>query len=204
MAFDLGTLTGLALTFFVYSYILYKETVLFKFAEYTFLGVAIGNTLVVATKTIETGCIGKISGGDVLYVVPLILGLMVFSRLTDQWKDLSRWGIAVLIGAGTGLTLAMGAHTRFRTLSACITPLLSAKSATDYLGAVLLVIGAICVIIYFQFTSYWDRPSLNYVRKVGRIFLMVAFGAQFGAVVLTRLSTLTGRLYFIVHALGLA
>jgi len=204
MALEIGSIVALLLTLFVYTYILYKETILFKFAQYTFLGVAIGNTLVVATKTIQTGVISKISQGQYLSIVPLILGLLVFTRLTEKYKDLSRWGIAILLGTTTGLFLVLETHTHFRSLSGLITTIIVAKTPIDYINGIILIFGCVIVIFYFQFTSYGDTPFFNKLRTVSRALLMIGFGAQFGAVLLTRLSTLAARILFVVQTLGLA
>jgi hypothetical protein len=204
MTLEIGPIVGLLLTLFIYSYVVYKETILFKFATFTFLGVSIGNILVVATKTIQTGVLGKISQGEYIYTVPLILGLFVFTRLTEKYKDLSRWGIAILLGSTIGLVIARDTHTHFRSLSGMITQVISANTPLGYLNGIILIFGAIAVILYFQFTSYWDKPFFKQLRNVSRVFLMIGFGAQFGATVLTRLSTLTARILFILQTLGIA
>jgi hypothetical protein len=205
MAWDSGTIVAFVLTLMVYSYVLYKETPLFKFAVYTFLGAAIGNSLIMATTFLKQSTIDQIAAGSYITLIPLILGVLVFSRLTNAYKDLSRWGTAVLVGSGGGVAITAAAHTSYaRNLLSTINPFLTSKDAYTWISNLVLFTAIVTVVFYFQFTSYFDKPAFNYIRRVGRIFLMIAFGAQFGSVVLTRLATLSGRIYFLVQTLGLA
>ena len=201
---NIGELVSLILTFCVLSLVLYKDTPFFKFAVNTFLGLAIANTAVVATNSIRGSVIDKILLGNYLYIIPLILGVLIFTRLSDEYKNLSRVSIALMFGTGTGLGLARTWHSGVsRHLEACITPFLGNPDVFTILSGLVLVIGVISSMMSFQFSNYYNKPYLKKIHRVGRFFIMVSFGAQFGAILLTRLATLSGRIYFIVKTLGL-
>jgi len=204
MAFEIGTLVALAMTLCVYSYVLYKDTPLFDFAVNTFLGLSVGNVAVIATKSIQGNVLSKISAGDYIYIIPTILGLLVFFRLSDKYKNLSRLSIAVMFGTGTGLGLARTWHSGVsRHLAGTISGVLASKDAFSLFNNLIVVIGIITVMLYFTFTEYYNKPLPSFVKRVGRIFIMISFGAQFGAVILSRMAALSGRILFIVRALGI-
>lgn len=201
---EFGEIVALLLTFSVLSLILYKDTPFFKFAVNTFLGLTVGNIAVVATNSIRGSVIDKISLGDYIYIVPLILGLLIFTRLSVDYKNLSRISIALMFGTGTGLGLARTWHSGVsRHLEACVKPFLGSPDMFTVFSGLILIIGVISSMMYFQFTHYYNKPYLQKIHKVGRIFIMISLGAQFGAIILTRLATLSGRIYFIVKTLGL-
>jgi hypothetical protein len=67
----------------------------------------------------------------------------------------------------------------------------------EYTRNFLLVIGVLVSLIYFFFSKE-HKGALGVGAKVGVWFLMVSFGASFGYTVMSRMSLLIGRVYFVL------
>ena len=62
---------------------------------------------------------------------------------------------------------------------------------------ILLTLGVITGLIYFFFSKE-HKGALGGAAKVGIWFLMISFGASFGYTVMSRMSLLIGRIYFLL------
>jgi hypothetical protein len=204
MAQDLATLTGIWVaalyTLFTFSFI-YKETPIYRFAEYTFVGATAGHYIVIAYQSIKNyGWYPVVVKGQYIYVLPLILGLMMFSRLSKKQSWISYYPIALLVGAGTALAIRGTIQAEFLTqITSTIAPLL-APTLTAF-NNIVIAVTVISTLIYFLFTVEAKGPlkrPMDYLGKIGRYMLMVGFGAQFGAAIMTRLGFVIARFQFLL------
>ena len=74
------------------------------------------------------------------------------------------------------------------------------------LNNLLLVFGTIGAFLSFRFVTSTQRPFLRGVDmfargwgRVGRWFVLVAFGAIFADTAVSRISILIGRMYYLLH-----
>jgi hypothetical protein len=65
------------------------------------------------------------------------------------------------------------------------------------LNNILLTVGVITGLIYFFFSKE-HKGALGVGSKIGIWFLMISFGASFGYTVMSRMSLLIGRVYFLM------
>ena len=65
-----------------------------------------------------------------------------------------------------------------------------------YLGNLVLIFGTLTGLVYFYFSKE-HKGIFGRTAKVGIYFLMITFGASFGYTVMSRMSLLIGRLYFL-------
>lgn len=109
-----------------------------------------------------------------------------------EW--LSRWSMAVLIGAGAGISI-YGVYNSnlLAQIRATMVPLYVAGELGTTINNWILVIGVIGVLLYFLFTVPVKGP-LKYVTTFGRVLMMITFGVSFGNVVMGRISLLLGVL----------
>ncbi|HEX7589190.1 MAG TPA: hypothetical protein VF478_12810, partial [Anaerolineae bacterium] len=70
----------------------------------------------------------------------------------------------------------------------------------------LLVIGTIGAFLSFRFVISTERPVLRGLDviargwgRVGRWFVLIAFGAIFADTAVSRISILIGRMYYLLH-----
>ena len=200
----LGVLVGAMLTLLVFSYLL-GDTPLFRIAQAIFVGVAIGYAataaifLVLLPMLFDPLIENPINNGYL--VVPLALGVLLLTKLRASWAPIGNSSIAFLFSIGSALALGGALDgTLLPQLSATIVPL-------DSLENVLLVFGTIGALLSFRFVQ--PQPPGAGTRtlqavgrawsRVGRWFVLIAFGAIFASTAISRVSILVSRVYFLAH-----
>ena len=132
------------------------------------------------------------------YYIPLVLGILFFTRLIPKISYLSRWPLAFVMGMAAGLRLYV-----FLQSNAVIqihSTIIPAAPLTDFLGwfnYLVLLIGVFTGLIYFYF-SREHKGVFGGMSKIGIYFLMISFGASFGYTVMARVSLLLGRFQFLL------
>ncbi|MEP0828776.1 MAG: hypothetical protein HRF51_09675 [bacterium] len=195
---DWGAVVAGLLTLAIYSF-LYRDNPVYKFAESLLIGLSIGYALVTFWQTtiLDKLLHPFFHQGQLLLVVPLILGLLMFSRFSRRLSWLSRIPLALMIGAGAGAAIpAMLYERTLRQVSNSIQPLITSDNQFNFSGLVVLI-GLLSTLAYFYF-SREHKGFLGGVAKVGTYFMMVFFGATFGYTVMSRMSTLIGRIDFLL------
>jgi hypothetical protein len=206
----LGVWVGAILTLLVFSYLL-GDTPLFRIAQALFVGVAVGYAatvaiyLVLVPKLLEP-LLSNV-GTDWPLFIPLVLGLLLFTKLRTSWAPLGNLSIAFLFGVGSALAIGGAlSGTLLPQLSATIVSLSPAQGWDTVVNNLLLVVGTIGAFLSFRFvTSAERRPlrALDTVARgwgyVGRWFVLIAFGAIFAGTAVSRISILIGRVYYLLH-----
>jgi len=195
---SVGTLVALILTLLILSF-LYRENPFYRFAEYLLVGISVGYYLVIICRnTIYPLVIDKLFvRGELIVLIPVVLGLMMFARLNKRWAYMSRLPLSLMIGFGAGVSIPAMLQARImKQMSASMQSLLT-------INGIIILLGIICTTAYFFF-SRKHEGLFGHVSRIGTYFLMVFFGATFGYTVMSRISLLIGRLEFILRdALGL-
>ena len=210
----IGTVIALILTVMVYTYLI-GDNVIFRLAEHILVGVSVGwailqifyNLLVPAWNSIVDDARNGLRGELLALAIPLLLGLILLTRPFRATKSLTNLIMALVVGVVAALSLA-GA------LSGTLLPQIGAATAPlnegDIFGRLVLLVGTIVSLWYFQFTVFKSqRPesegpqTLSMVSERVRIFgrwsIMLAFGAIFASVFLTYFAALVDRLQFIIN-----
>jgi len=145
------------------------------------------------------------------YVLAGILAIMMLLRLVSKVGWISRWPLAVVVGSTAGLYMITYFQSNFLSqLQNTVIPLIaigriralpSVGLTADlffaaYLGNLVLIIGTLTGLVYFYFSKE-HKGALGGAAKIGIYFLMITFGASFGYTVMSRMSLLIGRLYFL-------
>lgn len=172
----------------------------------------------------EKGAIQDILAGqwniNILHILALALGIMMLMRLIPSIGWIARWPLSVIVGSTAGLWMVTYFQSNFLSqLQKTVIPLFDmnqihglAELGTSlaiqgrsipfdvyfgaYLGNLVLIVGTITGLIYFYFSKE-HKGALGGAAKVGIYFLMITFGASFGYTVMSRMSLLIGRLYFL-------
>lgn len=172
--------------------LLVKENPVYRVAEHIFLGVATGNALVVGFNTLKGSAFRPLADGKTALVIPVILGVLLYTRYFKNLAWVSRIPMAVLIGVGTGAAVrATIWDNLLKQIAATAVPLNS-------LNNIILVLGVLTGISYFFFTKEL-KGQLQVVPRVGRWVMMVAFGASFGNAAMGRLTILIGRISYLMR-----
>ena len=220
----IGVVLGAGLTLVMYSF-LYRDNPLFKVAENLYVGVALGYGAILTWRlSLKPEIISPLIldpphwaafwGELARRIVPIILGLMLLTRLSRKYAWLSRYAYTLMVGWGAGIGIPIVAHSYIlQQLQAAVSPLQATvqagqpaafftqawfvSAALPVMGAVLVLVGTVSVLFYFFF-SVEHKGAGGVVSRVGIWFLMVSFGASFGYTVMGRLSLLIGRVRFLL------
>jgi hypothetical protein len=200
---------------------LYRDNPLYKAVEHIYVGVAAGyyfyqafrgtiypNFVLHVSRGVHAISSGDATGWTMQWRWgAAILGILLLSRLVPRLSWLSRWPMALVVGAFAALNLTGFAKANFiDQIVGTMLPLTSYAGAPDSLpfwpGAkaaapsvfnnLVLVTGVVCVLTYFFFST----PRTGLLGKMGSAgiwFVMLTFGATYGSIVLARISLLIGR-----------
>jgi len=127
---------------------------------------------------------------DFWYIFPLILGMLMLTRLIPKLSWMARYSIAYIVGVFAGLR-AFG-YLNSDIYQQVIGTSLNTSTPIDFINSLILIVGTICALVYFFFSKKHEGV-LGKISKVGIYFLMVSFGASFGFTVIGRISLLIGR-----------
>lgn len=173
---------------------LYKENPIFRFAEHCMIGLAAAHSLVMTWDNYWKPTLTKdIPGGEWYLIIPLLLGLLIYTRYFGKISWYAKIPMSLWVGYGVGYTLAYNPRPFLTQVSATFLKL-------NTFDNVLFLLCAICVLAYFLFTvSHEKAKPVKYMSWFGRFAIMVALGASFGNTVQGRLSLLIGRIRFLLE-----
>jgi hypothetical protein len=219
-----GIIVAAGLTFVMYSF-LYRDNALFKIAENLYVGVTLGYVAIITWRLslmpevydpfFNSPTWGAFWNSALHRTVPILLGVLLMTRLSRKYGWLSRYSYALIIGWYSGLAIPLTTHSYIlQQLSSAIAPFYETVAhapaapvfsqtwlldlALPTLGAVVVMIGTVAVLFYFFFSVEHKRVGGAFSR-LGILFLMVCFGASFGYTVMGRMSLLIGRVQFLLY-----
>jgi adenosine/AMP kinase len=178
----------------------FRDNIVFKFAENTFIGVAAGHTIVMVIKNIRDYGWTHIMDGEMIYVIVFVLGIMLYARFSDNYYWLYRYPIAFLVGNGVGISIRAAIHSDFIVqVRATASPLI-ADSALGTVNAIITFVGVVTALSHFIFTQEkMHEGTIGMVPKLGRWLMLLAFGASFGNTIMSRFGMYQGRIIFLLR-----
>lgn len=203
---NLGMWVGAILTLMVWTF-LYKDNDLYVFAEYTYVGVSVGYGFAVAVKNIIDMGITPILAGETLLIVPLILGVLLYTNFFPKARWVSQWPMAILVGLGVGLAMRGAIKSDFiDQIVGTFVPLMSPAGALQSFNNILIVVTVTSILYYFVYTVRASPGSglgsaSDKIRTLARALMMVGFGAAYGNVMMYRFTIFLGRVQFILYDL---
>ena len=200
---DIGVWIAALLTLGIFSF-LYKDNPVYKFCEHLFVGVSAGYYVVLTwNSSVNPNLIQPLftsfaSDRHYLLIIPLVLGIMLFSRFFPRGDWLSRWPIAFVLGVYPALRITgFGQGDFVEQIHGTILPLWVPGHLGTTIGNLLLVVGLLCTLIFFFFSKE-HKGAMGGTARLGIYFLMVSFGASYGYTVMARVSLLIGRVMFLL------
>ena len=200
---DLGVWIAALLTLGILSF-LYKDNPAYKLCEHLFVGVSAGYYVVLNYfSVVRPNLLDPLFRGgphtDFFLVVPLILGVLLFSRFFPKGDWLSRWSIALILGVYPALRITgFGQGDFVEQIHGSMLPLWVPGNPAATVNNWLLIGGLLATLIFFFFSKE-HKGALGGTARVGVYFLMVSFGASYGYTVMARISLLIGRVMFLLH-----
>jgi hypothetical protein len=196
---------------------LYDDNPFYKFAEHVFVGVSAAYWMVLGfwnvivpnlfgklTPNLVSGIIDGVGGNkpQLLYIIPLLLGILLVLRLSSKFGVYSRWSLAFIVGTTAGLNFVQYLKSDFMNqIAASIVPFIvmtdGSFSAAATFGNWVIFVGVFCGLIYFFFSKE-HTGAFGVASRVGIWVLMISFGASFGFTVMGRIALLVGRMEYIL------
>lgn len=145
------------------------------------------------------GGIDKGHALQMIYIIPLALGIMMLLSLIPKVNWFARWGIGYTVGMAAGLRA-------YGYLNSNVIAQIKASAfdfgnfdqpffsltGDSYFNSLVLLVGTISGLLYFYFSKS-HTGLFGKISKIGIFFLMISFGASFGFAVMGRISLLIGR-----------
>jgi len=187
---NLGIWIAAGCTIFMYSYLI-GDNPLFKFAEHLYIGISAAHAVVLGYQNIQEMAWKPLIGGKAVMLVPLLFGLLLYTRFVKDWSSLSRIPIAFLTGLAAALAIRGAIDASFiKQIAATMVPITN-------MSVFLTMAMVATTISYFFFTTGSQLAPVRYSAQLGRWVMMVAFGSAFGNTVMARMSLVIGRLQFL-------
>ncbi len=207
-----GLIIGAILTLLIFSYLL-KDTILYRWALALLVGCGVGYGLGLAWHHILREWIMRTlassqSGMKLFYAGPLILGTLLLFKGFSPNKALGRLAVlgniplAFLVGVGTA-TAVSGA-----LVGTLIPQMISTGEAFSLehgsLGLIqglIIVCGTITTLLVFssavkkQVEYGGGNLVLNWITRIGQVFIAIALGFTFSGAVTSALTALIMRLW---------
>jgi len=131
-------------------------------------------------RSLMSTALTPISGGRVLLAIPVIIGLLAFTRLT-RFRWLARYPITILSGIGIGLFF--GLNLRAQIINPIALTIKDVVTGTpDRFSSIIMIIGVVTVLTYFLYSARYSntfhqpRGRLYYVMRLGRVIFMISIG----------------------------
>ncbi|OGC76736.1 MAG: hypothetical protein A2Z27_03030 [candidate division Zixibacteria bacterium RBG_16_50_21] len=194
----LGIWLGAFFTLCIFSF-LYKDNPFYKLAEHVFVGISAGYGVALEFQNVFLPNLWNplTKEGKLIMLVPLVLGVLLFTRFVSRISWLSRWSIGLLIGIYSGIAIiGFGSGDLVAQIHGNLLPLWGGNDLLTLFNNWILTVGLITCLIYFFFSKE-HKGSFGILARVGIYFLMLSFGASFGYTVMSRMSLLIGRFYFL-------
>ena len=195
----LWNLAAVILVVLIWS-VAWRDSPLFHFAENTIVGAAAGYFAVVAIQSLQSSAIIPIYTGRLWLVIPIMLGVLVFSRWS-RWPWLYRYPIALVVGSGTALAVRSALQAQFISqIQSTILPIIGTPMVV--LNNLVTFIMTVFITQYFFFTTLQKglgRQIFGYTGRIAKYLLMVTFGVGFVSFFLSAYAFLITSVDFVVR-----
>jgi hypothetical protein len=197
----LGGALGFLFTVALLSYLI-GDNVVYRIALHIFIGVSAGYVaLVIIYQAFKPRLVDALGSGQpvgmVLAIVPVLLFILLLFKLGQRTAWLGSLAVAYMIGVGTAVAIG-GAVTGTLLPQIASTSLLRG----DFISNVILLVGTIATLLYFQFWVRGRSASgdaqrvalMRYAGYVGQAFLMITLGVIYGGMILSGMAIFSERL----------
>lgn len=204
---------GFLLTVMVFSYLI-GDNPLFRIAVYIFIGVSSGYAAAVVWHyVLVPKLFTPLAALEPLAIFPLILGILVLTKLSPRISWIGNFAMAVLVGVGAATAIG-GA-----LLGTMIPQVQAAINAFDLRAAgggadavfrlgegIVMFFGTVLTLASFHFGAgraadgtIKRNSMIEGLASFGRIFIAITFGVLFAGVYMASLTAMIERLSSIIN-----
>jgi len=180
--------------------VVFKDNPAYRFAEHTYVGLFAGYFVALTyfnylRPNITDRLIKK---GEYLLLIPIVIGLLIYTRYIRSIAWLSRYTICFNLGIGCGYVLSKDFKPFFvDQVKATFLLLWGTGNWWKTFSNWIYVVGTVTSLVYFLFTLQ-KKGVQGRISQIGRVVMMIAFGAAFGNTVMARVSLFLGRMQFLM------
>lgn len=174
-----------------------------RWVETLLVGGGIGHSVVMTWNTLVNTGFNPIMKGNYVLIPGIIFGVLLYFRLhpDPNYKWISRYGFLWIVAVGAGL--ALGTLWQGNIMVQLIKSMdIVGVSPMDQFNKILMFIIFITSLSYFIFTKE-HTGILGISTKVGRYFLMIAFGVGFAVLISMYYNVALERIWWILDSLGI-
>jgi len=207
--------------FFTILILLYAigDNVFFKFSIHIFVGAAAGYAGAVALKDVLIPRLINLEGGE--RIIPIILILLLFTKLSPSTAKYGNPISAFLVGVGAALaiggaiqgtllpqTISAGSFFRPNLFSSSLDNGDFVQTIQLLINGIILILGTTSTLAYFHFGAKHvpnqiptQHKALVIFGKIGHGFIAIAFGVIFAGIYNASLTALIERFNFLINFL---
>lgn len=195
---SIGNWIAASLTLALFS-VIFKQNEVYYWAEHIYVGTAAGYFVAVTYGNYikPTITVDIIQNGRWHYVIPAVLGLLIYTRFTSNYQWVARYPISFTMGVGSGIVLTKTWKPMLLDQLAATVKGLANTNVSTVINATLLLVGVLSTMSFFLFTIQ-PKGIARVSSRIGRYTMMLAFGAAFGTTVMARVSLFLGRMQFLL------
>ena len=180
----------------IYSLII-KDNRFYRWCEYTLYAILIGYGFMQGVESIITLGWIPITTGNPTRIIFVLLGIIIFLRLSSNWAPLGRIPMAMIVGIGATLYISGETEKLLANITGTIL-------VPNNFNNIIIILGTIGSPTYFLFTRRVVNPTpMKWLRMIGLYTMMVFFGVSWGNLIPYRTNLLIGRLLMILRFFGI-
>lgn len=206
-------------TLMILSYLI-GDNPMFRLATYIFIGISAGYVVLMAwNQVVFARLIYPLIAPDAtmisrgLALIPLVLSVLLLTKMSPDLSQLGNPAVAYLVGVsaavaiggaltGTLIPQVLAGMNAF-DISAISDPAFAAQRIAD---AVLMLLGTITSLLYFQFGAKKDNKGqgqrnlfMKIIAVIGQVFIAITFGALFAGAYTAALTAFIERMNAIIQ-----
>src|SRR4030042_2648897 len=149
----------------------FGDNPVYRFCESCFVGTAAGYMVTSNWFNYIKPSLNKIAGGTYIRIIPLIIGILIYTRYIRSISWMSRIALAFSLGYGSGIILSLDFKPNF-VVQVVATFKNLTQGAYTRVDNLLLVVGVMVSLVYFFFTVE-HKGVIGGVARVGRLVMIV-------------------------------
>ena len=194
-----------ALLILMYFSQLYKDNLLYRFSEYTLIGIAVGHGVLLSYQNVVSMVYIPLTvRGEYMLLIPIILGLLIWTRFIPKYSWISRIPMSLIMGLSTAIAVRGAIKTQiYEQIIASIRLAVIEPSALGTFNNIIIIITTICTLSYFLFLRE-QKGALGITARIGRLTMMAMYGNTFAWFYMSRVASLLAQMQLILlQLLGL-
>jgi hypothetical protein len=195
---------GALSTFAIYS-VLYNENKFYRLFEHIFIGIASGYGVYITWSEVlgPKWWQPMVHEGQWYWAFAAVVGSMFYFIYSKKHMWISRVIFGLFMGLAAGGMFREFYEIYFPQMGASMKPLTAPGMSTgETLNVVVIYVILLTCMSYFFFSFEHNNLVMRKSAAMGRWFLMIGFGAIFGATVMGRMTLFIGRFNFLLNDWG--